>query len=145
MDSALVPSVSFGRARDLSVQRRNDDASWLHQPHVAGNSTPHTMAAPRRLPKHLHNVLGADAGGDLVTILDEIRADNDRTRAELSELRLEMRKGFEGMALRFERVDLRFAALEMKIADVKADLMKWSFAFWIGAVVAIAVLAKLVR
>ena len=96
------------------------------------------MAASRRLPKHLRNVLGADAGDELVTILDEIRAEN-------AEFRREVHRRFDAIDARFDRVDARFGTLESRVADVKADLMKWSFAFWIGAVVAIAVLAKLIR
>lgn len=80
-----------------------------------------------------------------MTILDEIRADNARARAELAEFRHSVDKRFDAVEARFDRVDSRFATLEGRVADVKADLMKWSFAFWIGAVVAIAVLAKLIR
>jgi hypothetical protein len=75
---------------------------------------------------------------ELVNILDEIRADNARARAEFTEFRREVIQ-------RFDRVDARFATLEGKIADVKGDLMKWSFGFWVGAVIAVAVLAKLIR
>jgi hypothetical protein len=103
------------------------------------------MAAARRLPKHLHNVLGADAGEDLVTILDEIRAENAEFRREMDRRFAAIDRRFDAIDARFDRVDARFATLEMRVADVKADLMKWSFAFWIGAVVAIAVLAKLIR
>jgi hypothetical protein len=45
------------------------------------------------------------------------------------------------------RADLRaemhvgFAAVSKEIASAKSDLMKWSFAFWVGAVGAIAMLA----
>jgi glutathione S-transferase len=132
MDSALVPSVCFGCARDVSVRRRKDDALWL--------------------PKHLGNVLGADAGDELVTILDEIRAESAAFRREIArrfdaiDKRFEaIDKRFDAVDARFDRVDARFATLESRIADVKADLMKWSFAFWTGAVVAIAVLAKLIK
>ena len=103
------------------------------------------MAASRRLPKHLRNVLGSDAGDELVNILDEIRADNARMRAEHAEFRRAMDRRFDAVDARFDRIDARFATLEGRVADVRADLMKWSFAFWIGAVVAIAVLAKLIR
>jgi hypothetical protein len=105
----------------------------------------HRTMASRRLPKHLRNSLGLEAGEELVTILDEIRADSARNRAEAAELKREMRQGFERIDARFERVDARFATLEGRIADVKADLMKWSFGFWVGAVIAVAVLAKLIR
>lgn len=88
------------------------------------------MAAPARLPKHLRNVLGSDAGEELVTILDEIRADYASIQASLA-----------GLNSRLERMDERFTALEVKVADVKADLMKWSFLFWCGAVASIAALA----
>jgi hypothetical protein len=54
--------------------------------------------ASRRLPKHLRNVLGPEAGEELVTILDEIRADAERTRQL------------------FDRIDARFTALEIRIA-----------------------------
>jgi hypothetical protein len=33
----------------------------------------------------------------------------------------------------------------VKIADVKGDLMKWSFVFWCGAVASVAALAGVLR
>jgi hypothetical protein len=87
-----------------------------------------------------------------VTILDEIRAENAGFRRDIDrrfdaiDKRFEViDKRFDAVDARFDRVDARFATLESRIADVKADLMKWSFIFWIGAVVAIAVLAKLIK
>lgn len=114
------------------------------------------MAATRRLPKHLHNVLGPDAEGEFVTILDEIRAE---IRADSQEFRrvLDARfaaidrrfdaidRRFDTVDKRFEQVDARFIALTDKVADVKSDLMKWSFVFWCGAVLAIAALAGVLR
>jgi hypothetical protein len=35
----------------------------------------------------------------------------------------------------------RIGKVEVRVAEVKADLMKWSFVFWVGAVTAIAALA----
>ncbi len=63
---------------------------------------------------------------------------------------------FEGVDARFDklegRVDLRFsqleqsiAALQIKIEQRTADLMKWSFMFWLGAVGTIAILAGLLN
>jgi hypothetical protein len=57
------------------------------------------------------------------------------------------------MDARFEQADSRFtqiettivARLEAKIEKRTADLMKWSFVFWVGAVGAIAVLAGVLR
>jgi hypothetical protein len=78
-------------------------------------------------------------------------------RADLSESAGAVRKEIgDGIsALRKELVDsnasLRkdmtegFAAMRVQIAGVRADLMKWSFAFWVGAVLAIAALAGVLR
>ena len=89
--------------------------------------------------------LGPQASEDLVTILDEIRADADRTRTELRALGTEMGRFQADMTAQFQGVHNsmieRFAAVEVKLADVKADLMKWSFVFWCDAVAAIAALA----
>lgn len=43
------------------------------------------------------------------------------------------------------RVTEGFRALDTRISDVKADLMKWSFVFWCGAVLAVAALAGVLR
>lgn len=69
-----------------------------------------------------------------MTIVDEMRAEHAAFRAEFAEFRREVNA-------RFDRMDERFQALEIRIGEVKADLMKWSFVFWVGAVTAIAVLA----
>ena len=54
--------------------------------------------------------------------------DFDQLRADIAELRQEMQVGFARLETRFER---RFG-----------DLIKWSFVFWVGAVGAIAMLAR---
>lgn len=97
--------------------------------------------ATTRLPSALREALGPHAAKDLVTIVDEMRADRAELRAEFADFRREMQVRFAAIDTRFDRVDQRFQTLEMKLADVKADLMKWSFVFWVGAVTAIAVLA----
>jgi hypothetical protein len=89
------------------------------------------MAVPHSLSRKLRETLGQDAGGDLVTWLDEEREDRTRIHAELAELRHEM-LAMEGR-------------LGSRIHEVKSDLMKWSFVFWCGAVAAIAALAGVLR
>lgn len=110
------------------------------------------MAASRKLPRHLRITLGPDAGAELVTILDEIRADNARARQEFHEFRREVLQRFEqvdrrfdAIDRRFERVDERFIAVLEKVSDVQSNLMKWSFVFWCGAVAAIAALAGVLQ
>ena len=66
-----------------------------------------------------------------MTWLEEEREDRTQLRAEVSALRHEM-----------HAMEARLTAL---IADVKSDLMKWSFVFWCGAVTAVAALAGVLR
>ena len=42
------------------------------------------------------------------------------------------------------RVEFR-ADLKVEVANVRADLLKWSFLFWIGQIAAVAGLASLLR
>jgi len=57
--------------------------------------------------------------------------DLDQLRADIAELRHEMQVGFATLETRFERR--------------VGDLIKWSFVFWVGAVGAIAMLARALR
>jgi len=127
------------------------------------------MSTLRRLPKHLRDALGSDAAEELLTIIDEMRADRaafrDEMRTEFANFRAEMRAEFAGFRreLRTEiptlvgtevrtqlqefegRQTAQFAAVRVEIEGVKSDLMKWSFVFWCGAVAAIAALAGVLR
>lgn len=110
-----------------------DAGAKVGRPHRVETSAEYIMATTR-LPSSLRESLGPHAAEDLVTIIDEIRAEHASFRAEFAESRREVNA-------RFDRMDERFQSLEIKLGDVKADLMKWSFVFWVGAVTAIAVLA----
>lgn len=90
--------------------------------------------ATTRLPSALREALGPHAAEDLVTIVDELRAEHAAFRADFAESRREVNA-------RFDRMDERFQALDIRLGEVRADLMKWSFVFWVGAVTAIAMLA----
>lgn len=111
------------------------------------------MSVPPRLASRLNETLGPIAAGDLVTWLDEIREDRRVVRADIAELRQEM-LAMEGRIN--ERMDTRMHSLEIRLGDrihavdVKVDqrhaeLMRWSFVFWVGAVAAIAALAGVFR
>ena len=73
--------------------------------------------------------------GDLAELRHATRGDladvRAQLRADIAELRHEMQVGFATLETRFER---RFG-----------DLIKWSFVFWVGAVAAIAMLARALR
>jgi hypothetical protein len=88
--------------------------------------------ASTHLERQLQSTLGQDATEDLVTWMDGV----DNMRADIAEMRTEMQVGFA-------RIDARFAQMETLIERRTAELMKWSFVFWIGSIASIALLAKL--
>ena len=45
----------------------------------------------------------------------------------------------------FSRLERRIDGLEVKLEQRSADLIKWSFVFWVGAVGAIALLAGVLK
>lgn len=103
------------------------------------------MGVSPRLPKHLRAALGSEAGEELVTILDEMRAEHAQQMARIDARFDQIDRRFEQVDRRFERMEERFQSLEVKVADVKSDLVKWSFLFWCGAVASIAALAGVLR
>ena len=133
------------------------------------------MAVPAQISKKLRESLGPEAGEILVTWLQEMRAEHDELRASIradfaefrhemaaliqaSESRLIDRIHKEVVTLgdrihavearldeRVGRVEVRVAEVKADVAGVKADLMKWSFVFWVSAVGAIAALAGVLR
>jgi hypothetical protein len=67
--------------------------------------------------------------------------DIERRRGDLSELRRDVQADIA--ELRHE-MQVGFARLETAIERSRSDLMKWSFVFWVGAVISIALLAKVI-
>lgn len=84
------------------------------------------MGFPESAARKLRNSLGVE-GENLVTWLEEEHVERSLLGEEMTRMRGDM------------------AATEMRlgerISNVKADLMKWSFVFWVGAIAAIAILA----
>ncbi len=111
------------------------------------------MPIPSRLARKLNETLGSVAAGDLVTWLDEMRAEHLEMRADFAELRQDLRamevrvkEDFGGRIHALE-VNLRkeIHAVDVSAERRFADLLKWSFVFWCGAVAAIAALAGVLR
>ena len=96
------------------------------------------MAIPQQLRRKLQEALGAEAAEALVSWME----DADTHRGDVAELRHEMTVSFARLDQRLEQ---RFGHIETLIEKRTADLMKWSFVFWVGAVGAIAVLAGVLR
>jgi hypothetical protein len=96
------------------------------------------MPIPSHLVRKLQDALGPEGAEALVSWMEDV----DSGRGEVAELRHEMQVGFARLEA---KVDQRCAALETLLERRVADLMKWSFLFWVGAVAAIAALARVLR
>jgi hypothetical protein len=164
LDSAASPSVGWLGAllHELASKRyrAEEDSAYACDMHISPS-----------LSRKLRETLGHDAGGDLVTWLDEQREQSEQLHADMAELRQEMLAMESRLTtaivtieskltavIAAERADTKaelagmkgvlaesHAQLSAQIADVKSDLMKWSFVFWCGAVTAVAALAGVLR
>lgn len=104
------------------------------------------MPITTRLSRTLHQTLGEEAAEDLVNWMQQVELQRAELR-ELNELnfsRFDARLGETRAELRQE-MQAGFGRLENKLEQRTADLMKWSFVFWIGAVGAVAALAGVLR
>ncbi len=107
------------------------------------------MPVPSHIARRLREVLGPEAGGDLVSWMDETAS----VRADIAEMRHEMVRMEARISALIEHTKSEFSTqvertkgeLSAQIERSKADLMKWSFVFWCGAVAAIAALAGVLR
>ena len=143
MDSAAPPSVSFGRETTGHQWRSKDAASRGARAEIAAWIPARPGAERSPIPRTVRGVLGIQASEDLVTWLslgqEELRAG---IRADLqADLKL-ITARLDAM---YEKLNLRLHQLELRVAESKADLIRWSFVFWVGAVAAVAALAGVLR
>jgi hypothetical protein len=89
------------------------------------------MPLSPHMSRKLQETLGVEAGEELVTWM----SNQDDLRGDLAELRHSLES----------RMDHGFSRLETLIERRSADLIKWSFVFWVSAVGAIAVLAGVLK
>ena len=94
-----------------------------------------------RLSQKLQQTLGGQEGAEFVNWMHEMdaRVSDVATRGDLAQLRADLRADFA--ELRHE-MQVGFATLETRFERRFGDLIKWSFVFWVGAVAAIAMLAR---
>ena len=107
----------------------------------------------------LKEAFGNEAGAEAAALMDRIdplRGDIAELRREMDEVRIGLAEINAGIAAMDKRhveaisaMDKRhveaISALNVRIAQSKADLITWSFVFWVGAVGAIAMLAGVLR
>lgn len=96
------------------------------------------MSISPHLSRKLQEALGQEASEDLVSWMGA----TDSLRGDVAELRQEMRVSFERLT---GKLEANSARLETLIERRTADLMKWSFVFWVSAVGAIAALAGVLK
>jgi uncharacterized protein YukE len=96
------------------------------------------MPTSPKLPLKLYERLGADAMTELLTLFGNLGAE---TRAEFEELRradarLEQRLVGEIAGVKQDIAELKnqIADLKPHIASVQAELIKWTFLFWLGTI-----------
>jgi hypothetical protein len=82
-----------------------------------------------KLSKRFYEVLGEDVANELV---DWFNAVDLTYRTDLRELN----------ELNFARFD---AKLEQRLADLRADLVRWMFGFWVTSMMALAALLVALR
>ena len=103
--------------------------------------------SPFRITGALLEKLGEPAAAELHGILEARQRESRegvmtqcaerferRLVEETSKLRVEMAQGFASVR---QEMAQGFSSLRQEIADGRFDLLKWSFVFWIGQVVAI--------
>lgn len=115
------------------------------------------MPITTRLSRRLHQTLGQEAAEDMVAWMQQLdtqRADlrelnelnfsrfDAKLEQRIAEVRHEMQSGFAQLR---QELQVGLSGMETKLAQARADLIKWSFVFWVGAVGAIAALAGVLR
>ena len=125
------------------------------------------MPITTRLSRKLHQTLGDEAANDLVNWMQQVDVQRvefrewlelkfsgldarlTEARADLADLRQNLHaldtKTQVGFAQLRQEMHSGLAGVETKLEQRTADLMKWSFVFWVGAVGAIALLAGVLR
>jgi SpoVK/Ycf46/Vps4 family AAA+-type ATPase len=101
------------------------------------------------VPEALSERLGIEATAELVDLFGRAEKDmtdtivmraierfDRRLAEEISKLRIEMLQGDAAL-----RTDIQ--AVRSDLRDQKAELLKWSFLFWVGQVAAVAALFQL--
>ena len=105
------------------------------------------MPITPRLSQKLHETLGGQEGAEFVNWMHEMdaRARDVATHDDLGELRADIAELRQEMRVGFVKIHEEMAHLEIRFERRFGDLIKWSFVFWVGAVGAIAALAGVLR
>jgi hypothetical protein len=89
------------------------------------------VATTHKLPIKLYERLGDEAMTELLTLFADLGAEIRAISGQLQELN--------------GRLEQRFATLEKQIAGVLAELIKWTFLFWLGTIGVVLLLLRFPR
>lgn len=129
--------------KDRSVVSRGQPPSW-------------SMATSPHLSFKLREALGAQAGDELIGIVDKAASDISDLRGDVAELRHQMELGFarvdtrfvemeRNVGSRFAAIDTQFAAMGERIETQTNRLILWSFGFWATTLIALGTLLVALR
>ena len=142
---AITARLSLALHQALGDESANDLVTWME-----------LVESNRLVFRETMGAFGArmDAGFAESTLALEkrLRADREAADARFAKWNEQADARFAKIDQRFEKIDERFVKLDERLARLEAtmerrfaDLLKWSFVFWVGAVGAIAVLAGVLR
>ena len=84
--------------------------------------------------------IDAQMGQMRAELRQELSEQGAQLRSEIVELRSEMRMGFASVADRFLAME---SHADAKLERLKAEMLRWMLAFWVGTVGAILAMTKL--
>jgi predicted nuclease with TOPRIM domain len=144
---AISARLSQTLHQELGDEAGEDLVNWMVQMETNRSDLREMMDGymgrlDRQFASIEHRLVGMDQRFDRI----DARFEKVDERLDKIDVRLDK------IDVRFERVDARFeqvhrdiSSLETRVALRFADLFKWSFVFWCGAVGAIALLARALR
>ncbi len=161
----ITPRLSRQLQQALGAEAAEDLVTWMHDMdarQAASGDTVRADIAELRTETHADFArLRQEMGQGLTEVRQEMTQGLAQVRQEidqgltqvrqemdqgLTQVRQEMRAGFAAydakLAAFHEEMQVGFARLEARFERRFGDLLKWSFVFWVGAVAAVAMLAK---
>ncbi|MGK2934720.1 MAG: hypothetical protein ACSLFE_05685 [Gemmatimonadaceae bacterium] len=113
------------------------------------------MPVTAKLSRKFYEQLGDEIANELVEWFNAVDSDYKSDLKEINELnwnrfQAELQSGLDRHSLeirrelgelrgelerRFAAIDTRFAKVDVQAAELRAELIKWMFLFWIGTVV----------
>lgn len=92
------------------------------------------MPTSRKLPLKLHERLGDEAMTDLLTLFGDLGAETRAGFEELREADARLERRLDAVVQEMAGLKRQIADLKPHIASIQAELIKWTFLFWLGTI-----------